>query len=163
MINRRIFSFGLLATACGVLCSCSPCQNSSQTPTTAGKAEQAVSFQTINQYFVKNTVHPEAGKTERQGVCSSQAEFDALFGPAALNQENQFLPDDFFSHSFILYYIQWGDTPWEYHVEGLTSTPDGLHLRISRTGEPSPNASFASCLLLGIDKSVPHESWSVSE
>lgn len=149
MSNRRVFLAGLLTCASVSLGSCDNLQQRCAAP-------KPIPFDMLTQYFVKNTVEPFSGSKERQGFCKAQSEFDALFGAAALNQENHFLPENYFDSHVVFYYIQWGNTPWEYNVASLTSDQNAIWLQIRRSGTPSASASFSSCLILGFDKSVPH-------
>lgn len=152
MSNRRVFLASLLACASVSLGSCVKLQQLRSAP------PKPIPYDVFDQYFVKNTVEPLPGTNIRQGFCKTQAEFDALFGPAALNQENQFIPENYFDSHVVFYYIQWGNTSWDYKVESLTSEGNALNLQISQSGTPSDEAMFSPCLILGIDKSVPHAS-----
>ena len=114
-----------------------------------------IPFETFDSYFVLNTIKPEKGKNTMFGVCTTNEQFDAMFHPAAIMFAKQkFVPDDYFKDHAILYWIEWGNTPWLYTVQSVEQTDSGLVVKYTREGEPSETAYFASPLLVGVKKTA---------
>lgn len=114
-----------------------------------------VPFETFNSYFVLNTIKPEKGKDCKFGVCTTREQFDAMFHPAAIMFAKQkFVAQDYFNDHAILYWIEWGNTPWEYAVQSVEQSDSGLVVKYTRQGEPSETAYFAPILLVGVKKTA---------
>lgn len=114
-----------------------------------------IPFETFNSYFVLNTIKPEKGKDFKFGVCTTREQFDALFHPAAIMFAKQkFVAQDYFKDNAILYWIEWGNTPWQYTVQSIEQSDSGLVVKYTRQGEPSETAYFAPILLVGVKKTA---------
>lgn len=114
-----------------------------------------VPFETFNSYFVLNTIKPEKGKDCKFGVCTTREQFDAMFHPAAIMFAKQkFVAQDYFNDHAILYWIEWGNTPWQYTVQSVEQGDSGLVVKYTREGEPSETAYFAPILLVGVKKTA---------
>ena len=108
-------------------------------------------FETFKPYFVLNTIKPEKGKNSKFGVCTTMEQFESLFHPAALMfRKQKFVAQDYFNDHVILYWIEWGSTPWEYTVQSVEQSNSGLVVKYTREGEPSDTAQFAPILLVGV-------------
>ena len=114
-----------------------------------------IPFETFNSYFVLNTIKPEKGKTSKFGVCTTMEQFESLFHPAAVMfRKQKFVPQDYFNDHAILYWIEWGNTPWQYTVQSVEQSDSGLVVKYTRQGEPSDTAYFAPILLVGVKKTA---------
>lgn len=141
-MNRRTF----LATAAALGLA---------TSTFANKFGASLPFETFNSYFVLNTIKPERGKNCKFGVCTTMEQFESLFHPAAIMfRKQKFVAQDYFNDHVILYWIEWGSTPWEYAVKAVKKDDSGLVVTYTRKGEPSDTAQFAPILLVGVKKTA---------
>lgn len=141
-MNRRTF----LATAAALGLA---------TSTFANKFGASLPFETFNSYFVLNTIKPERGKNCKFGVCTTAKQFESLFHPAPLMFTKQkFVKPEYFNEYAILYWIEWGNTPWQYTVQSVEQSDSGLVVKYTRQGEPSETAQFAPILLVGVKKTA---------
>ncbi len=114
-----------------------------------------VPFETFTSYFVLNTIKPEKDKNSKFGVCKTNEQFDAMFHLAAIMFAKQkFVPQDYFKDHAILYWIEWGNTPWQYTVQSIEQSNSGLVVKYTREGVPSETAYFAPILLVGVKKTA---------
>ena len=97
----------------------------------------AVPFETFTSYFVSNKIKPEKGKDCMFGVC-----------------KQKFVPQDYFKDHAILYWIEWGNTPWQYTVQSVEQSNSGLVVKYTREGVPSETVYFAPILLVGVKKTA---------
>lgn len=115
----------------------------------------AIPFETFKSYFVLNTIHPEKGQNCKCGICTTHEQFEALFHPAAVMFSRQkFIDPDYFNDHVILYWIEWGNTPWDYEVKSVMPGQNGLVVQYTRQGEPSNSAFFSPHLLVGVEKTA---------
>ena len=114
-----------------------------------------VPFETCNSYFVLNTIKPEKGKDCKFGVCTTMEQFESLFHPAAVMfRKQKFVAQDYFNDHVILYWVEWGNTPWQYTVQSVEQDDSELVVKYTRQGEPSETAQFAPILLVGVKKTA---------
>lgn len=114
-------------------------------------AVQAVRY---SSYFVKSN----AGVTKPREfrVAATRAEFDRLFGFAAVMRAKQpVLPDDHFEKNLIVAAIHQGKSVTEFTVQSVTAGEGVLRVRYQAKAGPEGSASFASPLIL----SVPRGPW----
>ncbi|MBQ6615691.1 MAG: hypothetical protein IJH67_04910 [Thermoguttaceae bacterium] len=143
-MNRRHF---IAAAASGFAMAASAFADGSTT----------IPFETFKPYFVLNTIKPEKGKTSKFGVCTTMEQFESLFHPAAVmffSRKQKFVAQDYFNDHVILYWVEWGNTPWQYTVQSVEQSDSGLLVKYSRQGEPSETAYFAPILLVGVKKTA---------
>ncbi len=141
-MNRRHF---IAAAAVGFAMAASAFADGSAT----------IPFETFKPYFVLNTIKPEKGKDCKFGVCTTMEQFESLFHPAAVMfRKQKFVPQDYFNDHVILYWVEWGNTPWEYTVQSVEQSDSGLVVKYTRQGEPSETAYFAPILLVGVKKTA---------
>ena len=141
-MNRRQF---IASAAVGLGMTASAFADSSET----------IPFETFDSYFVINKIKPEKGKDCMFGVCTTREQFDAMFHPAAIMFAKQkFVAQDYFNDHAILYWIEWGNTPWDYDVQSVEQSDSGLVVKYTRQGEPSDTAYFAPILLVGVKKTA---------
>ena len=114
-----------------------------------------IPFETFNSYFVLNTIKPEKDKNSKFGVCTTMEQFESLFHPAAVMfRKQKFVAQDYFNDHVILYWVEWGNTPWQYTVQSVEQDDSELVVKYTRQGEPSETAQFAPILLVGVKKST---------
>ena len=141
-MNRRQF---IAAAAAGYAMAASAFADSSAT----------IPFETFKPYFVLNTIKPEKGKNSKFGVCTTMEQFESLFHPAAVMfRKQKFVAQDYFNDHVILYWVEWGNTPWQYTVQSVEQGDSGLVVKYTRQGEPSETAFFAPILLVGVKKTA---------
>lgn len=143
-MNRRQF---IAAAAVGFTMAASAFADGSTT----------IPFETFKPYFVLNTIKPEKGKTSKFGVCTTMEQFESLFHSAAVmffSRKQKFVAQDYFNDHVILYWVEWGNTPWQYTVQSVEQSDSGLLVKYSRQGEPSETAYFAPILLVGVKKTA---------
>ena len=141
-MNRRHF---IAAAAVGFAMAASAFADGSAT----------IPFETFKPYFVLNTIKPEKGKDCKFGVCTTMEQFESLFHPAAVMfRKQKFVPQDYFNDHVILYWVEWGNTPWQYTVQSVEQSDSGLVGKYTRQGEPSDTAYFAPILLVGVKKTA---------
>ncbi|MDO4551251.1 MAG: hypothetical protein Q4C96_08385 [Planctomycetia bacterium] len=118
--------------------------------------EEILPYQEIPEsYFLKNTVTPQENSSSRTGILRTQKEFDTFFGPAAVMNPNQkFLPENFFEKNAILFFAQWGNTPWEYEIVKATKNGTAIKILYRRTGTPCETATFSPFFMLGVSKEL---------
>ncbi len=115
----------------------------------------AIPFETFDSYFVLNTIRPEKDQNCKSGICTTCEQFDALFHPAAVMFSKQkFVQPDYFNDHVILFWIEWGNTPWDYTVESVKPGQNGLVVQYTREGVPSESAFFSPHLLVGVEKTA---------
>ncbi len=115
--------------------------------------EPTKNYEVYDGYFVRNTFKPEEGKDYAVGVLTSEDDFGKIFGIARVMWSRQkFIPEDFYRTGMILYFIEWGSTPWEYHVFLVEKSEKTAIVSLTRTGEPSETALFAPSLIVGVDR-----------
>ena len=115
----------------------------------------AIPFETFDSYFVLNTIRPEEGGNCKFGICTTNEQFEALFHPAAVMFSKQkFIDPDYFNDHVILYWIEWGNTPWDYTVESVKRGQNGLVVQYTREGAPAESAFFSPHLLVGVEKTA---------
>ena len=148
--NTRFVRWLVFTLAVAFCCGSALAADGKQT----GKTSVNVKFTRAENYFVKNTVKPPKGQDWTTGIAKTQEEFDAVFGPARVMGPQKFLPEDVFDTKAIVYFIQWGNTPWEFKVRSLVKENGILRITYQRTGTPSPSAQFAVPLMLCVDKEV---------
>lgn len=118
-------------------------------------ADSAVSYEKVENYFVSNKIEPEKDSSCRQGICTTKNQFDEIFHPAAVMWRNQkFLPQNYFDTHAVVYWIEWGNTPWQYTVKSVIAKGKTLQVRYSKQGEASDTAFFSPSLVIGIEKSA---------
>lgn len=113
-----------------------------------------VQFVRYSSYFVKNN----AGVTKPREfhVAATQAEFDRLFGFAAVMRAKQpVLPGDHFPKNLIVAAIHQGKSVTEFTVRSVTGSDGVLRVRYEAKAGPDGSASFACPLIL----SVPRGTW----
>ena len=113
-------------------------------------AEREVSFQRYDSYFEKNNSGLK-GKTSYL-VINSQTEFDKVFGAAATMGQNSFLPANVFDTKLVVATIRRGRFNSTYDVTGVAARGKTLYVRYQVKDEPSSSATFASPLILAVDK-----------
>ncbi|MDO4569654.1 MAG: DUF1080 domain-containing protein [Planctomycetia bacterium] len=106
-------------------------------------------------YFLKNTVEPLEGGATRVGILRSQKEFDSFFGAAAVMIPNQkFLPENFFEENAILFFAEWGNTPWEYEIVKTEKVGATLKVFYRKSGTSSDSATYSPFFMLGVSKKL---------
>ena len=121
----------------------------------SAEAAQPVKYGAVENYFLKNTIRPAEGESALSGILRTQEQFDSHFGPAAVMWRNQrFLSKDFFNSGVILFFAEWGDTPWQYKIQSVTRDGNVLTVSYTRAGEPSSMATFSPCLLISVSKDL---------
>ena len=116
---------------------------------------EAVKYGVVENYFLKNTIQPAEGENTVFGIIHTSTDFNVHFGPAAVMWRNQkFLPKNFFESHALLFFAEWGNTPWQYEIQSVTRENSVLKVRYTRTGEPSPLATFSPSLLVSVPKNV---------
>ncbi len=143
-MNRRHF---IAAAAAGFAMAASAFADGSAT----------IPFETFKPYFVLNTIKPEKGKTSKFGVCTTMEQFESLFHSAAVmffSRKQKFVAQDYFNDHVILYWVEWGNTPWQYTVQSVEQSDSGLVVKYTREGESSDTAYFAPILLVGVKKTA---------
>lgn len=118
------------------------------------QAEQGTSqpVKQVENYFVKNTIEPEEGKTTRSGLIKSQADFNTMFGIARVMGKQEFLPEDFFEKNALAYYIIWDNAYYEFMVDSLTYSENQCEIKFSKKGEKTPTCTYACPLMLPVKK-----------
>ncbi len=160
IINKLIPSFVavvmlILAGLTGNALAQSSCQNDTALLQANSEIPAPVEYEIIENYFVVNTVKPEEGKSSLSGKCDSMEQFNEMFHPAAVMWKNQkFLPEDYFETHAVVYFIQWGNTPWQYSVESVLGNNERLVIEYTQSGSASESATFSPCLLIGVNKSA---------
>jgi hypothetical protein len=79
--------------------------------------------------------------------------FDQVFGTAAvMGKKQKFLPKDAFDSKLVVAVIHRGNAPWRYDVERVTSAEGTLTLQYRARKENGRGATFASPLIVAVDK-----------
>lgn len=87
-------------------------------------------------------------------VVDSHAEFEKLFGSAAVMRRKQnFVKPEVFARRRVCAVIHRGDAVWEYRVTSVTQTGDTVDIRYDARPQPGGGtASFASPLVVSLDR-----------
>ena len=120
----------------------------------AGSGAEAVPFEVFGYpYFVKNTVSPPEGESALALVLDSPESFSGTFGIGmVMGKRPKLIGADYFKTHEVVAFVEWGPTPWEYKVRSAVRTGTELVFKVTRTGTPSPSATFAPRLILGVDR-----------
>jgi hypothetical protein len=111
--------------------------------------EQSVAFQRYESYFVRN----DWGLTGEPAylAITSQAQFDQIFGMAAMGGST-FLPENAFDAKLVVATVVRGSFYRRYEVTKVTGKGRKLYVWYKINDEPSSSATFASPLILAVDK-----------
>lgn len=109
-----------------------------------------IDYQVYSHYFEKNTSGLR-GKASYLGF-SNQADFDQVFGAAAVQGKQKFLPKDVFDKHNVVAVIKRGTRVWTYKVDKVTVDPDVLYVSYEASSKDGGGAQFASPLILAVDK-----------
>jgi hypothetical protein len=110
---------------------------------------------------VEFTVHDgyfESNKSGLKGDASFLAftndeSFNKIFGVAVvMGKKKNFLPKDAFDKKLVVATIKRGDKIWEYKIDKVTGDGKTLYVAYSATGKDGGGATFASPLIVAVDK-----------
>ena len=120
----------------------------------AGSGAEAVPFEVFGYpYFVKNTVSPPEGESALALEIGTPDRFGETFGIGmVMGKRPKLIEADYFETHEVIAFVQWGPTPWEYTVRSAVRTGNELVFKVTRTGTPSPSATFAPRLILGVGR-----------
>jgi hypothetical protein len=110
-----------------------------------------VEYQVYNGYF-------ESNKSGLKGDASFLAftdakAFDRVFGKAVvMGKKPTFLPKDAFASKLVVAAIKRGGDIWQYKVEKVTADDGTLVVRYEATAKDGGGATFASPLIVAVDK-----------
>ncbi len=110
--------------------------------------ETSVPFERCTSYFERN----DSGLTGESSYLAfvSQAQFDRIFGPAAVMGKNSFLPKDAFAGKIVVAAVHRGNYLTSYDSIAVASQGDTLSIRYTvKKGDPG-SAAFRSPLILAV-------------
>ena len=121
----------------------------------ADKAEakgEKTDYKVYKSYFVSN----KAGlKGESSYLAfADQKSLDKIFRPAPPNigQKREYLPRNVFESQIVVAVVKQGNKMWEYKIEKVTVDKDTLYVQYTTTSKDTPTATFASPLIVAVDK-----------
>ena len=120
----------------------------------AGSGAETVPFEVFGYpYFVKNTVSPPEGESALLLEIGTFDRFGETFGIGmVMGKRPKLIDEGYFKTHEVIAFVQWGPTPWEYTVRSAVRTGNELVFKVTRTGTPSPSATFAPRLILGVGR-----------
>lgn len=107
-------------------------------------------YERCESYFEKNNSSLSGEATFH--VFSDQSNFDKIFGSAAVMGKNSFLPDDVFENRLVFAVIKRGNFMVNYKVTRVAMDSGNLRVNYRTTVKPVKSATFATPLILAIDK-----------
>lgn len=110
-----------------------------------------VEFETYTSYFESN----KSGLTGDASYLAfaNPASFDMVFGKAVvMGQKAKFLAKDTFDRQIVVATIKRGKAVWTYKVTSVTADNDTLYVNYEATSKVSDSATFASPLVVVVDK-----------
>lgn len=118
--------------------------------TTAGPERQLEFKRYDSSYFERN----DTGLTTQTSylVFTKRAQFDKIFGPAPTMGQNHFLPDNTFDTKFVVAAIARGHFLRKYDDPKVTMKDGKIYVRYKAKDTPQKSATFASPLILAVDK-----------
>jgi hypothetical protein len=140
-MKRIISLLALVALVCAVP---APAQN--------GSHGLAVSSERYDGYFERNDSGLK-GKTSYLAFTTRES-FDKVFHPAPTMEpgEVKFLPDDAFGSKLVVATVRRGSFTSIYDVTGVEARGRTLYVRYDVKDEPRSGATFASPLILAVDR-----------
>jgi hypothetical protein len=133
---------------------------------TAGVSPQnktaPVKYDTYDRYFVRNDANLKGNPSYL--VFKTQKQFDSIFGPAAINGENKFLPENAFDTMIVVTTIKRGDSIRDYSIKEITGEKDNLIITYEAEDRQSKGGSWVVPLIISVDKAkykkvVFRENW----
>ncbi|HEY6331609.1 MAG TPA: hypothetical protein VI756_19950 [Blastocatellia bacterium] len=122
-----------------------------QAPTHAGGSADQTDFQRYDgSYFARN----DSGLKGKSSylVLTTQAQFDAIFHPAATMGHNTFLPDKTFDTKMVVAAIYRADYLRKYDVTKVTAKGTALYVSYTFKDDSPGSARFNSPLILTVDR-----------
>jgi 7,8-dihydropterin-6-yl-methyl-4-(beta-D-ribofuranosyl)aminobenzene 5'-phosphate synthase len=108
-------------------------------------------FDTYSGYFVSNKFEPDAAESFL--VVTDQGQFDRVFGTAVVMVDKSHrLPKDVFKANIVVAAIKRGKAFWEFKVESVIKTSDGVEVRYAATSKKSDSATYACPLIVSIPR-----------
>ena len=108
-----------------------------------------VGFRVYNSYYESN----QSGLKGRNSYLAfaRREAFDRVFGPAAVMENNTFVPENAFQSGIVIAVIKRGNAFWNYHVEQVTADNNTLRVRYRVASGNESAASFASPLIVAVE------------
>ena len=123
-----------------------------QTQAQAQTPENTIGYQVSTSYFESNESGLEGPRSFL--AFTTRADFDKVFGAAALMGQNSFLPDDAFKSKVVVAVVKRGATDWKYAVQNIKVVDGELNVSYKATANGGGDgAAFSSPLILTVNQS----------